>query len=211
MQRGLRGRCAWWLLASGDGSRPVFYFDLGSPYAYLAAERVNSVLGEVPIWQPILLGGIWQKTGGGSWARTDKRDEGMAECERRATEYGLQPFRWPDNWPTNTLKAMRAATFAQQSGRVVAFSLAAFRQAFAAGRDLEEVDNVLIAAAACELHPKAVLKGIETNSIKERLKRATQDALEHGVTGVPTVRVRDQLFYGDDQLEVAAQAAAEAA
>ena len=57
---------------------------------------------------------------------------------------------------------MRAATFAQKSGRAVAFSLAAFRQAFAGGRDLAETDNVLIAAAACELHPNAVLKAIES-------------------------------------------------
>ena len=64
--------------------RPVFYYDLGSPYAYLAAERLNDVLPVVPVWQPILLGGIWQHTGGGSWARTDKRDEGMREIERRA-------------------------------------------------------------------------------------------------------------------------------
>ena len=57
------------------------------------------------------------------------------------------------------LSAMRAAVFAQQTGRVVAFSLAAFRQAFAGGRDLTDTDNVLLAAAACELHPRAVLKG----------------------------------------------------
>ena len=68
------------------------------------------------------------------------------------------PVRWPDGWPNNTLKAMRVATFAQSIGRTVAFSLAAFRQAFAGGRDLSDVDNVLIAAAACELHPNAILK-----------------------------------------------------
>ena len=68
--------------------RPVFYFDLGSPYAYLAAERVNQVLPVVPVWQPILLGGIWQQTGGGSWSLTPKRDEGIAEVERRARSAG---------------------------------------------------------------------------------------------------------------------------
>ena len=56
------------------------------------------------------------------------------------------------------LVAMRAATFAKQTGRAVSFSLAAFRQAFAAGRDLTDVDNVTIAGAACELHPRALLK-----------------------------------------------------
>ncbi len=187
-------------------TRPVFYYDLGSPYAYLAAERVNSVLPIVPVWQPILLGGIWHATGSGSWSLTDQREEGMAEVERRAAEYRLQPIRWPDPWPTNSLTAMRVATFAQKGGRAVAFSLAAFRQAFAGGRDLAETDNVLIAAAACELHPKAVLKAIETRSVREALKDATAEAVQRGVQGVPTVAVGEQLFWGDDKLEEAAAA-----
>ena len=100
---------------------------------------------------------------------------------------------------------MRAATFAQQIGRAVAFSLAAFRQAFAAGRDLSELDNVVIAAAACELHPNALLKAIETQSVKDRLREATAEAYERGVRGVPTVAVGDELFFGDDRLEEAAR------
>jgi 2-hydroxychromene-2-carboxylate isomerase len=189
-----------------SAEQPIFYYDLGSPYAWLAAERIHAVLPVVPVWQPILLGGIWQQSGGGSWARTERRDEGMHEIERRAKEYGLLGVTWPDDWPANTLKAMRAAVFAQQAGRAVAFSLAAYRQAFAAGRDLADIDNVLIAAAACELHPKAVLKGIELQSTKDRLRAATDAAYERGVRGVPTVAVGDRLFYGDDRLEEAAVA-----
>jgi 2-hydroxychromene-2-carboxylate isomerase len=116
------------------------------------------------------------------------------------------PVRWPKGWPNNTLTAMRAAIFAQQTGRAVAFSLAAFRQAFAAGRDLSDVDNVLIAAAACELHPNAVLKGIEMQSTKDRLREVTREAYERGVSGVPTVAVGNKLFLGDDRLEEAAAA-----
>ncbi|HEU0024779.1 MAG TPA: DsbA family protein [Thermoleophilaceae bacterium] len=190
-----------------DG-QPVFYYDLASPYAYLAAERIHEVLPVTPVWQPILLGGIWQQTGGGSWAVTDARQEGMAEIERRAAERGLLPIRWPEPWPGNSLYAMRAATFAQQIGRVVAFSLAAFRQAFAGGRDLSDVDNVVIAAAACELHPNALLKAIESQSVKDRLKEATAEAYERGVRGVPSVAVGDQVFWGDDRLEEAAAAIA---
>ena len=188
--------------------RPVFYYDLGSPYAYLAAERVNDVLPVVPVWRPILLGGVWQHTGGGSWSLTERREEGMAEVERRATERKLQPLRWPAPWPTDTLVAMRAATFAAQIGRGVAFSLAAFRQAFAGGRDLSVTDNVLIAAAACELDPNAILKGIETRATKDRLKQATAQAAGQGVLGVPTVAVGGKLFWGDDRLEDAASALA---
>jgi 2-hydroxychromene-2-carboxylate isomerase len=186
--------------------QPTFYYDLGSPYAYLAAERIQHVLPVVPVWQPILLGGIWKETGGRSWATTEKREEGIAEIERRAARYGLMPVRWPDGWPNNTLTAMRAAIFAQQTGRAVAFSLAAFRQAFAAGKDLSDVDNVLIAAAACELHPTAVLKGIEMQSTKDRLREATREAYERGVRGVPTVAVGGELFWGDERLEDAAAA-----
>ena len=129
----------------------------------------------------------------------------MAEVERRAAEYKLQPIRWPDPWPSNSLTAMRAATFAQKSGRAVAFSLAAFRQAFAGGRDLAVTDNVLIAAAACELHPNAVLKGIETRSVKEALKTGDRrgDRARRAGRARPWPSV-SELFWGDDQLEAAA-------
>jgi 2-hydroxychromene-2-carboxylate isomerase len=186
--------------------QPTFYFDLGSPYAWLAAERIHHVLPVTAVWQPILLGGIWQRSGGGSWALTETRAEGMAEVEARATRYELLPVKWPDPWPTSTILAMRAAIFAQQAGRTVAFSLAAFRQAFAGGKDLSELDNVLIAAAACELHPKAVVKGIELKSTKDRLRTATDEAYERGVRGVPSVVVGDEVFWGDDKLEQAAAA-----
>ncbi len=187
-------------------ARSVFYFDLGSPYSYLAAERVNTVLPEVPVWQPVLLGAIFKARAYGSWSHTDERGPGMAEVERRAREYGLPDIRWPDPWPGNTLIAMRAAMFAQQTGRAVAFALAAFRQAFAGGRDLSDVDNVLLAAAACELHPRAVLTGIEMKSVKDQLRAATDEAISRGVTGVPSIAVGHQVFWGDDSLEEAALA-----
>jgi 2-hydroxychromene-2-carboxylate isomerase len=196
-----------------DVHRPVFYFDLGSPYAYLTAERINPLfveaVGEPPVWQPILLGGLFKRFGRGSWAETAARAEGMAEIERRAVDYGLQPIRWPDPWPGNTLIAMRVATFAKQSGRAVAFALAAFRQAFAAGRDLTDPDNVLIAAAACELHPRAVTKAVESDSVKRGLREATDSAGDLGVQGVPSVVVDGEVFWGDDRLEDAVQRAAE--
>ena len=188
--------------------RPTFYYDLGSPYAWLAAERINALFPVVPVWQPILLGGLFKRFGRDSWANGPGREEGMREVERRASEYGLPQMRWPDPWPGNMLIAMRAAVFAKETGRAVAFSLAAFRQAFAAGRDLGDVDHVLVAAAACELHPNAILKGIESRTVKDALRSATDEAAERGVVGVPSVVVGDEVFWGDDRLEEAARAAA---
>jgi 2-hydroxychromene-2-carboxylate isomerase len=192
-------------------ARAVFFYDLGSPYAYLAAERIGALFAEAgaeqPEWQPILLGGLFKRFGRGSWALTDEREAGLAEVERRAGCYGLPPLRWPDPFPGNTLFAMRVATFAKQGGRAVAFSLAAFRQAFAAGRDLSIEDNVLIAAVAAELHPRAVLKGARTEAVKSALREATDRAGDLGVRGVPSLVVGERVFCGDDRLEEAVGAA----
>jgi 2-hydroxychromene-2-carboxylate isomerase len=192
-------------------ARATFYFDLGSPYAYLSAERISGLFAEAeleqPEWQPVLLGGLFHRFDRGSWSQTAARAEGMAEIERRAAAYGLPPIAWPQPWPGNGLVAMRAATFAKQTGRTVSFALAAFRQAFVAGRDLSEPDNVLIAAAGCELHPRALLKAVETAHVKNALREATDRAAERSVSGVPSLVVGEQVFWGDDQVEQAVAAA----
>lgn len=191
--------------------RATFYYDLGSPYAYLSAERISSVFEKVgaeqPEWQPILLGGLFARFDRSSWALGPGRNEGMREVERRAAAYGLPPIRWPQQWPGNYLTAMRTATFAKEIGRAISFSLAAFRQGFAAGRDLSERDNVLIAAASCELHPRSLEIAIDRDAIKSRLRAATDEAGDRGVSGVPAVAVGDEVFWGDDRLEDAAVAA----
>lgn len=191
--------------------RAFFYFDLGSPYAYLSAERISGLFTEAgleqPEWRPVLLGGLFQHFDRSSWGLGPEREQGMAECERRASAYGLPPIQWPDPWPGNMLTAMRVATFAKQTGRTVSFSLAAFRQQFAAGRDLSDPDNVIIAGAACELHPKALLKAVQTEIVKGALREATDEAAALGVEGVPAVVVGEQVFWGDDRLEDAVEAA----
>lgn len=194
-----------------SGERATFYFDLGSPYAYLSAERISGLFTdaelEQPEWQPILLGGLFKRFGRSSWADGPDREEGIAEVERRAADLGLARLVWPDPWPGDMLFAMRVATFAKQTGRTVSFALAAFRQAFAAGRDLSVHDNVLIAAAACELHPNAVTKAAGTDTVKRALIEATEAAAERGVIGVPSIAVGSEVFWGDDRLEEAIEAA----
>ena len=191
--------------------RPTFYYDVGSPYAYLAAERVNGLFAEAgaeaPEWQPVLLGGLFKRFGRGSWALTPGREEGIRECERRASAYGLPPIRWPDPFPGNMLAAMRAAAFAKELGKAVSFSLAAFRQAFAAGCDLSDPDNVAIAAAAAEIHPRALHAALDRETVKVRLREATDRAGDLGVRGVPTVVVEADVYWGDDRLDEAAAAA----
>jgi 2-hydroxychromene-2-carboxylate isomerase len=157
-----------------------FYYDFASPEAYLAAERVNTALPEVPEWVPVALGPP-------AFRCAAEIDAYREDVQRRAEAAGLQAMRWPDPFPGDTEWALLAATYAKQIGRAVAFSLAAFRQAYAGGRDLGERDNVLIAAAACEMHPAAVIKGAELRSTRERLERATAEARAVGVRDVPAL------------------------
>ena len=196
-------------------SAATFYYDFNSPYSYLAAERISGIFAEAeleqPEWQPISFGHLLQTTGRRPWSIPPEGPdpEHLAEIQRRAAERGLPEVVYPEGWPVAnySLNPVRAAVYAKESGRVVSFSLACFRQVFAAARDMSDLDNVLVAAAACELHPNAVLKGIETKSIKDKLRAATDEALERGVEGIPTIAVGDRLFWGDDRLEEAVEAA----
>ena len=193
--------------------RSIFYYDFNSPYSYLAAERISGLFAEAeveqPEWQPISFGHVLKETGRRPWSYEEDKRADLAEIDRRMRERGLPEIRYPEGWPIDnySLNPLRAAIYAKESGRVVSFTLACFRQVFAAGRDMSDLDNVLLAAAACELHPNAVLKGMETKSVKDRLRAATEEALERGIEGIPTVAVGAQLFWGDDRLEVAVEAA----
>jgi 2-hydroxychromene-2-carboxylate isomerase len=176
-------------------TRPTFFYDLASAESYLVAERVLHALPALAEWQPVAM---------------PPRGEELADedVERRARAYELQALRWPAAWPADSAAAMRAATYAKQIGRGVAFSQAAFRQAFAGGRDLSDPDTIVIAGAACEMHPTALLKGIKLRSVREALEQATGAARSAGVQRVPAVQIGDQVFHGDDGLAAAAGALA---
>jgi 2-hydroxychromene-2-carboxylate isomerase len=191
-------------MAGAHPEQPIFYYDLASPEAYLVAERSAGVLGEVPEWQPVRLAGL--RAGEvGPFRCAAEVDAYREDVGRRAAAHGLQPLRWPDPFPADTKWAMLVATYAKQIGRAVAFSLAAFRQAFAGGRDLGDPDSVMLAAAACEMHPAAIEKGAGLASIRRRLDEATAAAAAAGVVDVPAVRVGERVFHGDRELEAAAR------
>jgi 2-hydroxychromene-2-carboxylate isomerase len=183
------------LPSAEDGAQPVFYYDLADPLCYLAAEQIMTVLPVVPEWEPVLAAEIGERPA------VDR--EWLAGHVR---ELGLQPLNWPKGWPPDSRAAMLAATYAKRIGRAVAFSLAAFRQAFAGGRDLADPDTILIAGAACEMHPAALLKGIEMRSVAVALGEATDRARRAGAAPLPAIQVRDQIFSGPSALDDAREA-----
>jgi 2-hydroxychromene-2-carboxylate isomerase len=183
-----------------------FYFDLGSPFAYLTAERIDDVLTGPVAWRPVSLGGLFKATGRSSWSleSPQRRQVGIAEVERRAHLYDLPPVRWPQPWPSDYLFAMRVATYAFREGLGREFTLRAFRRAFQDGEDLAIPEHVLRAAADAGLDSRAAEQATRDPEVKLALRAATDAAHGLGVFGVPTIAVGGELFWGDDRLDEAA-------
>lgn len=187
--------------AEQEGSHPKFLFDLASPASWLVAERILQVMPVATEWVPVH---VPQQREGEGFRCADEELIWREAIERRAAQLGLQAVKWPPEVPFDSGFAMRVATYAKVTGRTVAFALAAFRQAWCGGRSLADVDSVLIAAAACELHPKAVLKGAELRSTRSALERASE-----GVTAVPAIVLPSgETLVGEDAPEQAAGALA---
>lgn len=176
--------------------RAVFAFDLGSPECWLAAERVVAVLGEVPVFLPVQAAAL-----GGEAPAPDL--EAVAAGARAA---GLLPLRPPRTLPRDTRRAMLAATYARQAGRVVAFSHAVMRQVWTGGRALEDPDTLRIAGAAAEIHPVALDRGVELAGTARALDAAIDEAREAGVRTVPAVVAAGEVFAGGGALDAAAAA-----
>ena len=168
----------------------TFYFDLQSPEAYFAAERALVVLPSPCEWQPIHAASLPAAESFEAY-RCEHELEAMRESfELRAAALELQPLRWPEPFPYD--------------------SRFAFRQSFAGGHALSERYNGLIAAAACEIHPTAILRAAGTRGIAAELDRASAEAFELGVSDVPAVRVGERVLIGERTLEEAGALLAQA-
>lgn len=184
--------------------RPAaFYFDLASPEAYLSGERILSLMPAPVEWVGVCASEL---------PDPPDAEAQLGEAARAIPDRGMQELRPPSPFPFDSRPAMLAATYARQIGRSVPFALAAWRQAYAAGRTLDE-DGIVIAGSACEMHPAALLKATGTASVAAALDEATAQALGRGVLSVPAVWIAGEdggtVFHGDARLEEAAQALGE--
>ena len=182
----------------------TFRYDFNSPYAYLAAERIDELLPQAQ-WQPIAFAFLLRVQGRTPWSFTD-REAGQAEVERRADERGLPPVAWRDDWPAEcySLDPLRGAWVAAEHGLLKEFSLAAFRRLFVDGEALGGETTLEIAEQVGL--DRQVVRGAAESHAKQGLRAATDRAIAEGVPGVPTVSVGAKHFWGDDQLEAAVAA-----
>ncbi|MFL5843812.1 MAG: 2-hydroxychromene-2-carboxylate isomerase [Solirubrobacteraceae bacterium] len=182
---------------------PVFFYDFNSPYAYLAAQRIDALVPGAR-WQPIGFAFLLIAQQREPWSFGEQRDEGKAECERRAAERGLPALVWPPEWPKGsyTLDPMRAALYAEEQGLLREYTDAAFARNFVAGSGLTGNAPYEV-AAEIGLDPDATRAAV-AGPARARLKEVTEAAIAAGVPGVPTVTIGGEHFWGDDRLEAAA-------
>jgi 2-hydroxychromene-2-carboxylate isomerase len=194
-----------------------------SPYSWFAAERIESLLPQAR-WRGVLAGAIFKASGRVSWGLTERREEGIADCEARAAAYELGPIDWPSPWPTSDLLVARGMVYTEQrkrapgdappssaaeasdGGLLKPFALAAMRMAFLEGADLGDVQTVLEAGRRVGISAEELRGALQAPEVKGALRRVTDEALALGVVGVPTVVIDGRLFWGDDRLEEASSA-----
>ena len=186
-----------------------FYYDLVSPYSYLAYGRVGRICeqnGAELILRPMLLGAVHKAVGLQAPIEIMPKASYQAQDIRRWAQYYGLPLEFPDPFPFRTLKTMRAARFLQEREELGAFTKEAFALYWEEGGapgGLQETDEdtpVSAVAGRIGIDPEEVLSGAASPEAKQALKIATSEAVERGVFGAPAFFVGDEMFWGNDRL-----------
>ncbi|MGO4706375.1 2-hydroxychromene-2-carboxylate isomerase [Microvirga sp. 2MCAF38] len=189
--------------------RPIleFWYDFASTYSYLTAMRIEAAAEEAGVglfWRPFLLGPIFAAQG---WTSSPfnlfpgKGRYMWRDMEREAAQLRI-PFVRPDPFPQNGLLAARVALLGGEPGWAPAFTRAVYTAEFGKGRNIS--DPVLLAEILTDLGQDAavVLDEAESEPVKTRLRRMSEEAQSRGIFGAPTFFAEDgEMFWGNDRLE----------
>jgi 2-hydroxychromene-2-carboxylate isomerase len=188
-----------------------FFFDVGSPAAYLAWTQLPKIVqatGSEIEYRPILLGGVFQATGNRSPMEVPAKGQYMQDdLQRYARRYGV-PFKQNPFFPVNTLALMRMVLGLQlrQPERMVPFVDAVFRALWVEGRNMNDAATVGAVLREAGFDPEQMLALASDPAIKDDLKVATQEAVQRGVFGAPTFVVGGEMFWGQDRLDFVKEA-----
>lgn len=186
-----------------------FYFDLSSPYSYLAATQLPAIAertGAKILYKPVVLMAVFKEAGNDMPAKIPLKAKYMLQdLQRWSRHYGV-PFKFSSHFPLNTIKAMRLVLAAEEQGKAEAAALAAFRGMWAEDRDISKPEVLADIAKEAGLDPAAALAAIETPAIKDKLRANTEEASARGVFGAPAIFVGDDLFWGNDRLHFVEEA-----
>jgi len=186
----------------------IFYFDFGSPNAYLAHKVIPGIEARTGVkfaYVPALLGGIFKATGNRSPAEAYAGIPLKLAYERRETErfvarHGITEYAHNPHFPVNTLLIMRGAVAAQRLGVFEAYVDAVYRAMWVDGLKMDDPAVVRATLDAAGLPGERLLELTQDAEVKAALIANTEDAVAHGVFGSPSFRVGDELFFGKDKL-----------
>jgi 2-hydroxychromene-2-carboxylate isomerase len=188
-----------------------FYFDVGSPAAYLAwtqIPRVAAETGAAVDYKPMLLGGVFQASGNKSPMEIPAKGRYvMGDLQRYAERYQV-PFSQNPYFPINTLTLMRMATAVQMHdpARFAALVDPVYRAIWVEGKNMNDPATVASVVQAAGFDAAALAALAADPQVKDRLKAVTQDAVARGVFGAPTFFVNGQMYWGQDRLDFVRQA-----
>ncbi|EJK99992.1 2-hydroxychromene-2-carboxylate isomerase [Pseudomonas chlororaphis] len=188
-----------------------FFFDLGSPTSYLAYTQLPKICaqtGSQLIYQPMLLGGVFKVTGNASPISIPAKGRYMLQDLARYAKRYEVPLAFNPHFPINTLLLMRAVTGMQlrHPQRFVAFIDCLFRALWVEKRNLNDPATVAAVLSEGGFDPQEVLALTNDEEVKNALKDKTEQALQRGVFGAPSMFVDNQLFFGQDRLDFVLEA-----
>jgi len=181
-----------------------FFFDLLSPYSYLASTQVEAVCartGAALAWRPFLLGAVFKATENASpTANPFKARYLFKDLARWAEHYRLPPITYPDGFPFRVVDALRLVLVAVEQGKAGPFVHAAFHAVWAQGKDLSSVEELTALLRQVGMEPEAAFARAGAAEIKDAVKRNGEEAVERGAFGAPAFFVGEEMFVGNDRL-----------
>ena len=186
-----------------------FFYDLSSPWTYLAFNNIQPILAETCAnvrWRPFLVGGVFNAVNPRVYqARAEPMDQKIVHNYRWLHEWarvaGL-PLVFPTaHHPLKSVLAMRACCVLEADQPALHhFSKAAFDAYFAWGENIDEPDVIRTIADECGLDGASLISGIAEQPVKNQLRSNTEEAIARGAYGSPTILIGDALYFGNDQL-----------
>lgn len=181
-----------------------FFFDFGSPAAYLAFTQIVGVAersGAEIIWRPFLLGAVLQAAGNRSPIECAAKGKWMLrDLARFASRYGVE-FNMNPHFPINTLPLMRGAIVAQEDGALDRYAQAMYRAIWVDGKDMGDVQVIGTVLADAGFDAAHYRESVQRQEIKDKLKANTEEAVERGAFGAPTYFIDGEMHFGQDRLD----------
>ena len=182
-----------------------FYFDIISPYSYIAHKKIEKVKREKNIvfnYKPILLGGLHKLANITPPAFNEFKMKNMKnDCEMVSSKNHI-PFRWNEKFPINSISIMRGYLFIDEENKEQYID-AFFEAYWKYNQDLSLQSNFNKIIEKLNIDPLIIQKGIKDENIKEKLKQLTIKAFSKKVFGAPTFMYNEKIFWGQDRLEYA--------